>query len=78
MNKTMKTKVRKIGTQDLRDIPPGEVRRYYVPTPIDIETVQSLSYRLNRIDCHRGIRYSTTANYDELYIEVTANIVKVK
>ena len=74
----MKTTARKIGTQDLRAIEPGRTARYYVPTPIDIETVQSLSYRLNRIDSHRGIRYSTTANYDELCIDVTANIVKPK
>ena len=72
----MKKTVRKIGTQDLRAIVPGATARFYIPTPIDIETVQSLAYRLNRIDCHRGIRYSTTANYDVLYIDVTANIVK--
>ena len=74
----MKTTVRKVGSQDLRDIVPGEVKRFYIPNPIDIETVQSLCYRLNRIDSHRGIRYSTGANYDELYIDVTANIVKGK
>lgn len=74
----MKTDVKKVGTQDIREIVPGETKRFYLATPIDIETVQSLTYRLNRIEPHKGVRYTTDANYQEFYIDVTANIVKGK
>ena len=66
----------KLSVQDIRELKEGETKTFYVPVIRDLRTAQAIAYRLARFEPELGVSFTTTTNYDELSVTITAEKTK--
>jgi len=64
-------KRKKVTTKELKELKINEVKTFYVPTTLDIESARNMIYRLARIYPENGIKYSTEASFENKSITIT-------
>lgn len=63
---------KKVTTEDLRSLKAGESKTFKVPHQRDIHTARTLASSLGTLEPERGVRFSTSANYLNCTITITA------